>query len=125
MRLCWCSEMRKLNKLEYSRWTGYTNLRNSNYSSCKVGRMNWSLANGWKHELAKFKLLYDLSKEGHKCITEAIPKCDRSLKHDLVNLSTGEIFEVVDSCLSKKLLKAIDEGYQKVEIIKVKKDGKN
>jgi hypothetical protein len=65
----------------------------SNIMKRKVNTIHISAANSWKHEYAKCYYAYKLLKADHKFITEA-QENKSSLIRDLVDLSTGTIYEV-------------------------------
>ena len=110
--------MRKLNPVEYKRWCQYRKQGCSRLSRCKVNPVG--LGGGLRHEMAKMRKYFELRMEGHNVILEAVPCGNTSFRHDLVDLTDGIIFEIVDSSVSPNLKSLIDE--RKVEIIEVDKD---
>lgn len=57
------------------------------YNCCRINPKN-----SFKHELAKFKMAYKLRKLGHTIITEGLSQNGKRI-FDLLDLSTGDIFE--------------------------------
>ena len=97
--------MKKLSSLEYSRWTKYRKQGGTNLNRCKVDQCNLSYGseNHTKHEIRKYLLCNDLHNMGHKFITEAVPCSNVKIRHDIVDLSDGVVYEVFNTCLSKNL----------------------
>ena len=61
----------------------------------KEGVLKYSLANTFKHELAKFILCWNLGKEGKQVVTEAI--FENGSRADVFVLDSGEAWEVLQS----------------------------
>lgn len=107
--------MRKLTDVERKRWYGYRKAGGSRLARCKVNALSWSTANSFKHEQAKFKKLYELVKDGHACITEAVDS-KTLLRHDLIDLTDDVIYEFeTDVRRAKRFI-----GMKKVEIVMVR-----
>jgi hypothetical protein len=66
----------------------------SDFNHLKVNAIHISAANSYEHELEKFKICYRLSTEGKDFITEAELNGNLKIRRDIVNISTGEVFEI-------------------------------
>ena len=49
--------------------------------------------NSWDHELAKFRLCWELLRINHSFITEAVSK-ETGERHDVVDLDSGYVYEI-------------------------------
>lgn len=107
--------MKKLTDQEMKRYREYTK-KPKMMRNCKVDALVWSTAESKKHFLAKAGKLYDLVADGHRCITEAIPHSNYSLRHDLVDLTDGVIYEFETS--PKRALRFVD--MKGVEVVMVR-----
>ena len=83
----------KLTDSEKKLWYLYKTPSCSNLHRRKVNALHISAANSKGHEMAKCEKAYDLIKEGHKILTEAQECSKRGLRHDLIDLTTGDIYE--------------------------------
>jgi len=84
--------MEKLTKSELDTWRQYSKMKGSNIHRCKVNTLNVHFNGEYEHELAKFKIFWDLRKNGSKVITECWDK--EGNRRDLVDISTGEVYEI-------------------------------
>jgi hypothetical protein len=89
----------KLTKFEMTQYRQYSKVKGSALNTCKLDQLNVHLNGEYEHELAKFKLFWDLRKAGHRIITEAWGR--DGLRRDLVDLTDGEIYEI-DSNKTKR-----------------------
>lgn len=84
--------MEKLTKNELDTWRQYSKMKGSNIHRCKVNNLNVHFNGDYEHELAKFKLFWELRKQGSKIITECWDK--EGNRRDLVDISAREIYEI-------------------------------
>jgi rubrerythrin len=84
----------KLNKTEMENYRKFSKM-NMSIHSCKIDQLNIHLNGDFEHELEKFKLYWKLRKEGKRVITEAWQR-GTDFRRDLVDITDGEIYEVVD-----------------------------
>ena len=84
--------MKNLSAFEMENYKKYHTPGCPNYMRNKINAINLRVANSWKHEEAKCRYAYELMKAGHKIITEAAQNGTKFIR-DLVNISTGQIYE--------------------------------
>jgi len=90
-------------------WRKYHTPGCGNYMTRKQNAIFISTSNGKPHEMKKMDVCYDLRKQNHYFITEAVSnKDDRRI--DIVDLDTGQEIEIVDTCITKMTQNAIDKG---------------
>lgn len=89
-----------LSKQEQENWKLYKIPHQTDMHRVKINVINLSTANSREHELKKCELAFDFMKSGDKIITEA-EQISNGLKRDLVNISTGEIYEIENSKMER------------------------
>jgi len=85
--------MRRLTEVERSNWNKYHIRGCSPIHRVKVNAISISPANTKAHEMKKCEIAYDLVKQGRLILTEAQENKSKLIR-DVVNLSTGDIYEV-------------------------------
>ena len=90
-------------------WRKYHTPGCGNYMTRKVNAIFISTSNGKPHEMKKADVCYDLRKQNHNFITEAVSNHDQR-RVDIVDLDTGQEIEIVDTCITKMTQAAIDRG---------------
>lgn len=104
--------MSKLTEREMLVYNRFSKFKNS-VQRCKVNQVN--LTAGRKHNLVVLRKCLELYEKGHNFLTEAYNRNFKGkFRHDIVDLTTGEVFEVKDSSINKDFL----------ELSKVRKDFK-
>ena len=83
---------KKLTKFELNEWKKYRRPSTS-FHKCKVNEFIIFANNTYAHELGKFKIAFDLMKEGHKILTEC-EEISSGERCDLVDITDGERYEV-------------------------------
>ena len=75
-----------------------------------------------KHEHAKLEKFLQLVHDGHKVLCEGI--CNKTkVRHDLIDISDGIIYEIICTSKSKSLVKSMEKGINPlpVEFIYIEK----
>ncbi len=84
---------RRLTETERKTYNSYHIPNSSHLFKRKINAVHISAANSEPHELEKCKIAHRLIKQGHKIVTEAQENSSRLIR-DLVDLTTGDIYEV-------------------------------
>ena len=110
--------MRKLTDEEYRRWLQFHKRGGSCIKRCPVNQPMWDVqpedVDHKRHEMRKLELGYDLIAQGHRVIFEAVE--NRSVyRRDVVDLTTGVVYEIVSKNKDKKLIELYKS--QRVKVV--------
>ena len=75
-----------------------------------INKFKINLNNTWEHELAKFKLFWELRKQGHDLVVEGIFL--NGQRADLTDVTDGTIFEILKTETVKKAKEKIKSYHQ-------------
>ena len=92
--------MKQLTKIEIENWKLYKIPGQTDMQRVKIDVIHLSIANSFEHEMKKCELAYKFMKEGDKIITEAV-EISSDLRRDLINISTGETYEIENSKMAR------------------------
>lgn len=83
-----------MKKTEIENYKKYHTPGCQNYIKRPKNAIFISPANSIEHELTKALICYDIKKQGHIFITEAVPNNRKSRRIDIVDLTNGEEIEI-------------------------------
>ena len=89
-----------------------------------LNKFKINLGNTYVHELAKFKLFWELRQQGHDVVVEGI--FNNGKRADIIDLTEGVIYEILKSETLEKAKKKVENypEYFEVKFIEVKENFK-
>ena len=109
------TKKRLLTQREKENWFKYKKPGNNPVARLPVNHFHYSMGNSIPHEQEKLGVLMKLRLVGHQLITEAVECAKPNLRRDVVDLSTGVIYEIETN--KKRALRHKDNKNVEVRIV--------